>query len=165
MAIMTATISLPFMIGMARTFLVLYSVSSSTKSLKWGLCEERERERDKEFNWIQLTCSLPLHPSKLPNSTLMNTLLLSTNAASKGFPLSTNSRLSLLHSTYCSSCTAGVINCAPLGVKKRKSGSLTAKKKQKPAESDPRGTGIGVTVLFWVKQGVSFRCDLVSWFG
>lgn len=35
-AIMTATMSFPFMMGVAITFLVSYSVSMSTKSLKWG---------------------------------------------------------------------------------------------------------------------------------
>lgn len=114
-----------------------------------ALWKERERKRkEKEFNWIQLARSLPPRPSKLQDCTLMNTPLLSTNAASKGFPLSTNLRLSLLHSTYCSSCAAGVINSAPLGVKKRESGSLTAKKKQKrPAQSGPQGTRIGGRVL------------------
>lgn len=36
-AIMTATMSLPFIMGAARMFLVLYSVKVSTNSLKWGL--------------------------------------------------------------------------------------------------------------------------------
>lgn len=76
-----------------------------------------------------IACSLPLH--QLPETTLMNTPILSINAASKSFPLSVNSTPSLLHSSYCSSCAAGVINCAPPGVKQRKSGSLTAKKEHK----------------------------------
>lgn len=36
--------SLPFMMGTARTFLVWYSVSSSTKSLKWGLWWRENRQ-------------------------------------------------------------------------------------------------------------------------
>lgn len=127
-------------------------------------CNERSmkrKERERVFDCIWLPPPLPLHPSKLP--ALMNTPLLSINAASKGSPLSTNSRPFLLHSTYCSSCAAGVINCVPPGVKQRKSGSLTAKKEEKPAESDTQGTKIGDGVLIWVRQGVCFCSDLISW--
>lgn len=95
--------------------------------------------------------------------TLMNTPFLSVNAASKGFPLSTNSRPFLLHSTYWSSCVAGVINCVPPGVKQWKSSSLTAKKEQKPADSDHSGLKIGDTVLIWVREGVCFCDGLISW--
>lgn len=50
MAIITATMSLPFRMGTATTFLVWYSVSSSTKSLKWGLCgAEEERTWGGDF--------------------------------------------------------------------------------------------------------------------
>ena len=159
MAIMTATMSLPFMMGMAMTFLVWYSVSSSTKSLKWGLYEKKSKDR--VFDCIQLLVLWPCTTVKLPVSTLMNTLHLSINAASKGFPLSENSSSSLLHSTYCSSCAAGVINCVPPGVKNRKSGSLTAKKEQKPAESDAWVTEIGDKVHIWVRQIGTFCSDVI----
>lgn len=110
-----------------------------------ALWEEKKREY-----LIVDNCAVPLKTSSL-NSDEHTTSI--HKCCKQRLPIiRKNSSPSLLHSTYCSSCAAGVINCVPPGVKNRKSGSLTAKKEQKPAESDAWVTEVGDKVQIWVGQ-------------
>lgn len=52
-AMITATTSLPFMMGVARMFLVTYSVSSSAKELKWGHYETRGKKGEAIALWTR----------------------------------------------------------------------------------------------------------------
>lgn len=107
------------------------SLSARPQS-RWNVGSKEEKTG--LFNCTEL-------PAFCPGTNLQTQLwwtpILSISAVSKSFPLFENSMPSPLHSSYCSSCAAGVIHCLLPGVKLRKGGSLTATQEEKSAENNP----------------------------